>query len=82
VGCSDGYVLSLSARGQRSTEAGFITKKLGASVKPDASCPTWMNFISRIFNDNQATIDFVRRAVGYSLTGSVDEQCMFILIGT
>jgi putative DNA primase/helicase len=41
-----------------------------------------MNFISGIFNNDQATMDFVRRAVGYSLTGSVAEQCMFILIGT
>jgi putative DNA primase/helicase len=60
----------------------IITKKLGASVVPDASCPIWRNFISRIFNNDQATMDFVRRAVGYSLTGSVAEQCMFILIGT
>src|SRR5262249_34084706 len=59
VGCSDGGVLSLSAGDQRSTEAGIITKKLGASVNPDASCPIWMNFISRVFHHDQATMDFV-----------------------
>jgi putative DNA primase/helicase len=82
VGCSDGHVLNLGTDGQHSTHAGIITKKLGASVNPRASCPVWMNFISGIFNNDQATMDFVRRAVGYSLTGSVAEQCMFILIGT
>jgi putative DNA primase/helicase len=82
VGCSDGHVLNLGTDGQHSTPAGIITKKLGASQNPGASCPTWMNFLSRIFNNDQGTMDFVRRAVGYSLTGSVAEQCMFILIGT
>ena len=27
-------------------------------------------------------INFIQRAVGYSLTGSISEQCLFILIGT
>jgi len=82
VGCSDGHVLNLGADDQHSADAGIVTKKLGASANRDASCPIWMNFISRIFNDDRATMDFVRRAVGYSLMGSVAEQCMFILIGT
>ena len=34
-----------------------------------------------MFNDDAELIAFIQRAVGYSLTGSIDEQCMFILIG-
>jgi hypothetical protein len=61
VGCSDGHVLNLGTDGQHSTHAGIITKKLGASQYPGASRPTWMNFLSRIFNNDQGTMDFVRR---------------------
>ena len=79
VGCSDGSILNLLPR---DGEDAIVTRKLGVSLDPDAKCPRWMSFIRHIFHDDQATMDFVRRAVGYSLTGSVAEQCMFILIGT
>ena len=36
----------------------------------------------KIFREDMQVIEFVRRAVGYSLTGSVSEQCLFILMGT
>jgi putative DNA primase/helicase len=36
----------------------------------------------QIFAGDNELIAFVQRAVGYTLTGSVSEQCLFILIGT
>ena len=34
-----------------------------------------------IFESDQDLISYVQRAIGYSLTGSTSEQCLFILIG-
>jgi putative DNA primase/helicase len=59
-----------------------VTKNLGASVNPDATCPEWIKFLNRVFDHDAELIGFIQRAIGYTLTGSVSEQCMFILIGT
>ena len=47
-----------------------------------ALCPTWLDFLSRIFNADNDLIDFVQRAVGWSLTGDISEQVFFVLWGT
>lgn len=57
-----------------------ITKIAATYYDPNANCPTWLKFLSRIFNDNQELIEFIRRAVGASLSG-VNIQAFFILIG-
>ena len=82
VGCKDGGVLDLITGGNIRGDNSIVTKKLGASVNPDASCPEWLRFLNRIFDNDSELIAFVQRAIGYTLTGSVSEQCMFILIGT
>jgi len=63
-------------------KADHITKALGTSFDPAAACPRWEAFIQEIFGGNEALIGYVRRAVGYSLTGSMKEQCFFFLHGS
>lgn len=43
--------------------------------------PEWTQFLNQIFAGDKALIDYVQKAVGYSLTGSTKEQVMFILYG-
>lgn len=59
----------------------MITKMVPARYDPDAKCPTWDSFLDRIMKSNIELIDFLRRGVGYSLTGDVSEQVMFLLWG-
>jgi putative DNA primase/helicase len=59
-----------------------LTKLAPVTYDPDADCPKWKAFLQRIFNGNERLIRFVQRAVGYSLTGSIREQCLFFLHGT
>jgi len=59
----------------------FITKLAGNYYDPTAQCLTWAAFLSRDLVDKNV-IDFVRRAIGYSLTGSVGEQVLFFLHGS
>ncbi len=82
VGCKDGSVLDLITGGNINGGNAVVTKKLGASVNSGAARPEWIKFLNRIFDNDAELIVFVQRAIGYTLTGSVSEQCMFILIGT
>jgi len=59
-----------------------LTKLAPVTYDPNADCPKWKAFLQRIFNGNERLIRFVQRAVGYSLTGSTREQCLFFLHGT
>jgi P4 family phage/plasmid primase-like protien len=60
----------------------LITKLVPVSYSPEANAPLWTAFLNRIFNGNQNLIHFIQRATGYTLTGSINEQCLFIMHGT
>ena len=57
--------------------ADYITQLVDVPFDPGAKAPTWDAFLKDIFLGNQAVIDYVQRAIGYSLTGSTAEQCIF-----
>ena len=59
----------------------LITKLLPAAYDPTASCPTWLRFLDRIMGGDQDRVGFLRRAAGYSLTDSTEEQVLFFLHG-
>ena len=83
IGLSDGRVFDLRTGDYVAPHAEvFVTKKLGASFDPQAQCPLWLQFLDRIFAGNEDVIGFVQRAAGYSLSGHVSEQCLFIMTGT
>lgn len=60
----------------------YITKKSLFVYDKDAKCPTWDMFLMQIFHNDYDLIRFVQKAMGYSLSGDISEQCMFILWGT
>ncbi len=59
--------------GQDEREAGF---------DPEAPCPRWDAFLDAIFDNHVGLTTYVRRMVGYTLTGLVDEHALFFLHGT
>ncbi|MGH8577583.1 MAG: DNA primase family protein, partial [Gammaproteobacteria bacterium] len=59
----------------------FITRGIDVGYDPAAMCPTWDRFMREVFADDDETIAFVRRAVGYSLSGDTREHVFFILHG-
>ena len=61
--------------------AHLLTKITKVDFDSKAKCPLWMKFLHDIFLGKSDLIDFVQRAVGYSMCDSVREQCMFILHG-
>jgi putative DNA primase/helicase len=55
-----------------------MTRWTHIAFSPDATCPRWLQFLGEIFVDDGELIDFVWRAIGYSLTGDTREQCVFL----
>lgn len=49
---------------------------------PEAACPRWEAFLQEISLGRQDMVQFLQRAAGYTLTGSVKEQAFFICYGS
>jgi putative DNA primase/helicase len=59
----------------------MLTKLAPTKYDPEATAPTWATFLERVMPDAE-TRAFLQRAVGYSLTGSVGEEVLFVTYGT
>lgn len=59
----------------------LITKTGYVEYSLFAKCPLWDKFLQEIFLGDLEIIDFIQRAIGYSMTSLTTEQCMFILYG-
>jgi len=57
-----------------------ITKRAGVAFDPAAECPRWEKFLEEILEDG-ATIEYVQRLAGYSLTGEASEDKLIFLMG-
>jgi P4 family phage/plasmid primase-like protien len=62
--------------------AHMITKIAGTHYDPNATCPTWLAFLDKVLAGDAELIEYLQRAAGYTLTGSVIEQCLFFLFGS
>jgi putative DNA primase/helicase len=58
-----------------------ITRCLSTPYQPDATCPTFLAFLDHIFAGNTELIAYIQRMIGYSLTGSIREQAIYIAFG-
>jgi putative DNA primase/helicase len=67
---------------REASAADMLTKMVPIAYDATAKCPKWTAFLRKIFDGNGDLIEFIQRAVGYALTGSVDEHCLFFLYGT
>lgn len=59
----------------------LLTKLVPIEYNPKATCPTFLDFLHTVLNGNEELVAFVQRAVGYTLTGDVSEQCLLFLYG-
>lgn len=61
----------------------YMTKMLGTSMPVTPKKPVlWLKFLDDIFSGDKALIQYVQKALGYSLSGITREQCVFFLYGT
>ena len=58
----------------------LCSRMVNASFDRAADCPLWLDFLNKIF-DNVEVISYVKRMIGYSLTGLVSEEKLFFMYG-
>ena len=52
------------------------------AIGPSGGCPLWLEFLRRITDGDDDLIAFMKRMIGYSLTGSTREHALFFGYGT
>jgi putative DNA primase/helicase len=58
-----------------------ITRHVPLPFDPTAICPRWEQFVLEIAAGREDLAEFLRLAAGYSLTGEITEQVMFVCHG-
>jgi len=82
IGCKNG-VLDLRTKVLRpGRPADMLTRSTGIPYLPGEPCPLWIQSIDKIFRGDEDLMGFFQKAVGYSLSGSTEEQCFFLLHGS
>lgn len=59
----------------------LLTRLAPVDYDPDAQCPTWDWFVEWVTCGDADLATYLQRAVGYSMTGDVTEQCVFFAHG-
>jgi putative DNA primase/helicase len=59
----------------------LVTKRTLCDYRHDAQCPQWLAFLDDIFDQDKDLIEYLQQALGYTLTGSVEEHCFFVCQG-
>lgn len=67
--------------------AHLITKLAPVDYDPQATAPRWRRFLEEVFitDDGKADLEvihFMQKAIGYSLSGSIEEEVIFFLTGS
>jgi putative DNA primase/helicase len=60
----------------------LITKHTDVAFDPQAQCPEWLKFLDTVAGGEADLQSYLQRAAGYTLTGSVREEVMFVSHGT
>lgn len=63
------------------TKHGRFERMAGAPYDPTATCPTWLDFLDFTFSGDTEMLEWIQKAVGYCLTGSVREERFFFCFG-
>ena len=82
IGTPDGMIDLKSGIPITPDRSKLITKMIGTNYDADATCPTWGKFLDTVTNGDTELIGFLQSAIGYTLTGSNREQCLFFLHGS
>lgn len=59
----------------------MITKLAPVDFVQGADNERWNTFITEIMSDDMQKVEFLQRALGYSLSGSTNQECLFFLYG-
>ena len=75
-------VLDLKSKTLLEHPSSIVTKRASVKFNPEADCPAFKAFLREIMGGDEELIAYVRRVLGYSITGYTGEQACFIAIGS
>lgn len=81
LGVQNGVVNLRGGRLMQAAPNQLITRQCNAQYDSNAECPRWLQFLNDCFGSDAATIRYLQKAIGYSLTGSVQEEVMHFCYG-
>ncbi|MBM4449059.1 MAG: hypothetical protein FJ015_07480, partial [Chloroflexi bacterium] len=91
LGCRNGILDLKTGLLRPGQPEDMITKTTGVVYEAGATCDRWLRFLEEVFardktdedkpDEQQELVDYIQRAVGYSLTGNTSEQCFFLCHG-
>jgi putative DNA primase/helicase len=79
--CSNGTYDSKTGEFRGHARGDRISRCSSVLYDERARCPRWVDFVAEILDGDAELYAFVQRVLGYCLTGSASEQCMFLLYG-
>jgi len=82
LGVANGVVDLRNGRLRDAKPEDRITLYSPVAFDLDAKCPRFEEFVRQVCDGDSELVGFIQRAIGYSLTGRTDEQCLFLCYGT
>lgn len=82
VNCLNGIVNLETGEIEGHSPERLVMKRAEVQYNTDAKRDVFLKFLNDIFLGNQELIDFVQRALGYSITGLQKDHHLFIAYGT
>lgn len=82
--CANGVLDMSTLKLSQATAEDYLLHQTGIAWEPAAQCPWWENFIAELFAENDdpgAMVAFIQQLFGYTLSGSIAEQRVFIHAG-
>lgn len=58
----------------------MLSRLLGCEYHPDATAPRWEQYLTEVLPDPDVR-SYIQRAIGYTLSGRVNEKALFFLLG-
>ncbi|OLS02900.1 phage/plasmid primase, P4 family [Tissierella creatinophila] len=59
----------------------YLSKISSIEYTDKIDTPMWEEFLKQIFDNDMELIEYIQKAVGYSMSGSTKEQCVFFCYG-
>ena len=81
LNCENGTVDLKTGELREHQREDHITKIVPIEYHAGTTCPRWERFLSEIMGNDEDLVGFLKRMIGYSLTGSTREQFFLILHG-
>jgi putative DNA primase/helicase len=81
LGVSNGVIDLRTGAFRPAQREDYVTRSAGVPFDATSKCPNWLSLLEVITNGDKELIAYVQRVVGYTLTGLVREEIVFVLWG-